>query len=242
MSTEKPQPESALARPWYNTRVPRPLGWILYGILFVFLALIAFGRVGYWWATAGVRAAGATVAGPDKGGYRITLATGGKAASVLNSDISRLNSLGSPVSLGLNGTDASDEVLVHLESLNQLVDLGLANTRITDAGTPQLAKLHGIWGLNLAGTRVTDAGVSKLAELRHLYQLDLARTQVTDNCLFPNSLGFLNLRNTNITDAVLPRLAELKRLYYLNLEGTKVTEDGLKAIRQALPSYCNIRK
>lgn len=242
MSTDKPRQNPASARPWYKTRLPRPVGWILYGMLFVLVAPIPVGLVGHWWATACVRAAGATVAGPNKSGYVITLPKGRKAAALLNADISRLNSLGRGVSLCLDDTDANDEVLVHLESLDRLNAIGLANTRITDAGVGQLAKLHGLWGLSLAGTRVTDAGVSKLADLRRLYQLDLAGTQVTDHCLFPGSVGVLNLRNTNITDAAVPRLAQLKQLNHLDLEGTKVTEEGVKAIRQALPSYCNVRK
>jgi len=134
---------------------------------FVVLSLAT--AIAFWmharWATAYVRAAGATVWRSPKGWYIITLAKDKEAKSVLNADLKRLNSLDDNIWLIMDNTDAADQDLFYLADLEKLTFLGLANTRITDGGVPQLANLHHLGYLDLRGTNVTDSGVKALRKV-----------------------------------------------------------------------------
>jgi hypothetical protein len=263
MATDPSEMEPKPKCPWYKFRGPRPVAWILYAVLFVWVALILYHFVPAWWAMATLLVNGAKVQHFVKGGYVITLAKDRKAALLLNANLIRLNSLGDSISLEMDDTDVTDDDLVYVEGLEKLADLQLSNTHISDACLPHLAKIHHLWGLKLNGTKVTDeglahlegltnlyklhlantditdAGIPHLAKLHHLYELNLEGTKVADKGLVHlegcTNLSYLDLANTNITDAGIPHLAKAYCLTKLNLKGTKVTDEGAMSLRQALP-------
>lgn len=268
MSTDPAGAKSERKRPWYRACLPRPIGWILYTILLLLLTPVSFHVICHWWATTGVRSAGGTI-GYGKGGYFITLTKDKQATSLLNPEISRLNSLDDDVSLSLDGTDTTDKALAYLEGLEKLAGLELAYTKVTDAGIPHLAKINHLWRLDLNGTNVTDkglaclegltnlrdlalastnitdAGIPYLRKFHYVYTLNLAGTRITDDGLAHlegcANLYFLDLGSTSVTDRGIPHLARVYNLQHLNLAGTKVTDGGVKALRRALPK-CGIER
>jgi hypothetical protein len=235
MSTDAKETISRPQLKWYHLRA-RVVGGV--GAFLFLLLAVAFG---FWvherWATAYVRAAGATVQHSRKGGYVITLARDRSASLVFNRDLTRLNSLRDDIWLHADGTDAKDRDLVYLDRLERLEFLGLANTRITDAGIPQLARLPALWKLDLSGTDVTDDGVRGL-KVSRINDLSLAGTKVTDRCLeflpFQRQICQLDISNTGITDRAIPKLVTLQ-IRYLNVSGTKISDKGIETLRKALP-------
>lgn len=67
MSTDAAPMESEPRRPWYKARVPTPVAWIIYVVLFLFVAAILYGVIHQRWALAALRAAGAEVHYAPKG-------------------------------------------------------------------------------------------------------------------------------------------------------------------------------
>jgi hypothetical protein len=268
MSTDQPGIKTEPRRPWYLARLPRPVGRVLYGGLFLILAVVLCRAIYEWWVLADLRAAGAEVLNGMKGGCFITLPEGKRASLVLNPKLTRLNSLGEWITLVMDGTDARDEDMIYLERLEELVGLQLANTNITDAGIPHLARSSRLWRLNLNGTKVTDNGLAYLEGLKNLSELDLGNTNVTDagttHLAKLHDLRELSLRGTKVTDKGLADIQVLADLYdldlantdvtdagvphlkrlcpgKLNLKGTKITDDGVKALKQSLPN-CAIER
>jgi hypothetical protein len=84
------------------------------------------------------------------------------------------------INLRMQGSSATDAMLVNLKDIATLVDLNLAGTKITDAGLANLAKLSNLTELHLEQTAVTDAGLAHLKGLASLVSLSLERTRVTD--------------------------------------------------------------
>ena len=76
------------------------------------------------------------------------------------------------------------------------------------------AALHGLLWLELRATQVTDAGLAHLRGMKRLVHVDLGLTQITD-------AGLAHL--------------EMTKLRRINLAGTRVTEEGVKALKRALP-------
>jgi hypothetical protein len=100
-----------------------------------------------------------------------------------------------------------------------VVEVRLNLSEITDAGLRELAPFKSLTTLHLGDTQVTDAGLKDAAALRNLAKLDLSYTAVTD--------------------AEIQGLVALKNLTTLYLHRSKVTNEGVKALRKALPK-CEI--
>ena len=149
-------------------------------------------------------------------------------------------------SVNLTGTAITDKGLAHFnkKDLPFLYELNLTGTKITDAGMVHLKGLTRLSELYLYDTGIGDAGVKNLSGLNRLEQLCLDRTRITDKGVAAvkdlTELWRLHIRSRNkITNAGLAHLTGLKQLKELHIQGTDFTEDGVKALRRALPG-CNV--
>ena len=96
-------------------------------------------------------------------------------------------------------------------------------TRIGDEGVAELASLTNLERLSLEKTRISDEGLANLKPLVNLVSLDLSSNEITDE-------GLKNL-------SALTKLEELNVAFC-----TGVTEEGLNALKQALPSLKKIEQ
>ena len=144
------------------------------------------------------------------------------------------------VEVELWGDEVKDGTLVHLDATNHLQGLVLSTPNVTDAVLEHLQGLRELKKLGLYPTQVTDAGLEKIARFKQLETLALRGTQFTDAGLRKlaglSKLQTLLLVNTNSTDAVLEHLQRMKQLNYVYLDRTRATAEGVKKLRQALPT------
>ncbi len=138
------------------------------------------------------------------------------------------------------GDEVKDGTLVHLDATNHLQGLVLSTPNVTDAVLEHLQGLRELKKLGLYPTQVTDAGLEKIARFKQLETLALRGTQFTDAGLRKlaglSKLQTLLLVDTNSTDAVLEHLQRMKQLNYVYLDRTRATAEGVKKLRQALPT------
>ncbi|MCA9169973.1 MAG: hypothetical protein KDB23_19995 [Planctomycetales bacterium] len=143
----------------------------------------------------------------------------------------------------LDHTSMTDSGLERLKNLTKLHTLSLNETKITDQGLAYLNNMRELVYLSLGWTRVTSAGMRHLQSLTSIEQLLLNDTLVTDDSLqhFKNmsKLSNLALNGCPITDNALPALYSLPSLRLVQLENTKVTQQGVDALKKALPG-CRI--
>ncbi|MCU0981486.1 MAG: hypothetical protein MUF25_20235, partial [Pirellulaceae bacterium] len=124
--------------------------------------------------------------------------------------------------------------------------LRLRQTGIRDESLPLLQKLPHLERLDLVQALITDEGLAVIGELKTLAQLDLEANQLSDAGV-AHLAGLENLRtlglagNEGVTDQSFQALASLPMLVFLDLSGTAVTEQGLTALKAALPN-CRIAK
>lgn len=141
------------------------------------------------------------------------------------------------------GGNVSNAGLRHLGRLRDLQCLALEETRITDAGLCHLRDLKNLSELKLMDTAVGDEGLKHVGELTQLSVLNLDNTFVTSAGLSHltrlKNLLALSLENAQIDDSAIQHLTAMRSLSYLNLTGTNVSQEGLLAIRSALPS-CDV--
>jgi Leucine-rich repeat (LRR) protein len=136
--------------------------------------------------------------------------------------------------------------LTHLAQLPELRTLRLRQTGIRDESLPLLEKLPHLERLDLVQALITDEGLSAIGKLRTLAQLDLEANQLSDAGV-AHLAGLENLRtlglagNEGLTDQSFQALTSLPMLTSLDLSGTAVTEQGLTALKAALPN-CRIAK
>jgi internalin A len=100
--------------------------------------------------------------------------------------------------------------------LKNLQDLSLAHCNIVGKDLTFLAQLSELTTLDLRETNIDDRGLGGVASLPKLTKL---------------SLGF-----TNVSDKALPQLYELKKCELIDLQRTEVTAEGVRALKQRLPS------
>jgi hypothetical protein len=162
MSTDPETTYPSPSLPWHQA-LPRPIGWIAYGILLPLLILLLWRPVFDWWVVGDLRSAGASV-WYAKGTYIVEPGKDKDASVVLNSALVKLNSLPNDIWIRLGHTDATDTSLAYLEGLESNLEIDLSETEITDVGLMHLAKLPNLKWLVLKGTRVTDDGVKSLQE------------------------------------------------------------------------------
>lgn len=139
----------------------------------------------------------------------------------------------------------TDAGLAPLSRLTALELLDLYGNKITDTGLAALAPLIALRTLDLSLTPTSDAGLVHLRGLTRLEQVDLlysegfAGPRITDagleTFLAWKDLRSLNLTGAKLTDADGGRLSALGKLTTLRLVRTGLTDDGLRALRQALP-------
>jgi hypothetical protein len=144
------------------------------------------------------------------------------------------------IEVNLDGSPISDADLVHVAALPDVYILNLSSTKITDAGLAQVSRLKKVKFLYLFDTAITDAGVVHLKELPRLEILCLDRTQITDVGLktleeLPRLERLHVHSRAPITDAGLESLKKHRRLFELRVGGPNITEEGVEALRQALP-------
>jgi Leucine-rich repeat (LRR) protein len=136
--------------------------------------------------------------------------------------------------------------LAHLAQLPELRTLRLRQTGIRDESLPLLQKLPHLERLDLVQALITDEGLIAIGKLRSLVQVDLEANQLSDAGL-AHLAGLENLRtlslagNEGVTDQSFQVLASLSMLTSLDLSGTAVTDQGLTALKAALPN-CRIVK
>ena len=138
------------------------------------------------------------------------------------------------------GAGISDSGLAHLKGLTKLSDLSLLGTQVSDAGLVHLKGMTNLSELSLSETKVSDAGLAHLKGLTNLSRLALRRTMVTDAGLAHlkglKKLSRLDLRHTQVSDVGLAHLKGLTNLSRIDLHyHTRVTDDGINALKQALP-------
>jgi len=101
----------------------------------------------------------------------------------------------------------------------------------------------GFW-VQLEGAQASEGNVRKAAQLTTLVGLRLTGTGVTDACLLPLQghpyLATLDLYSTSVSDAGLAHLAGLNALKWLTIDGGGVTQQGVNALRSALPK-CEVK-
>ncbi len=171
-------------------------------------------------------------------------------------------------SIGLLGTGATANSLIHLERcvdletpgvpsdrwddvklqllmpFKKLKHLSLEGSRVTDRGMALVANFTDLEFLNLLGCRgISDAGVLKLRPLGKLADLDLSETAVTSKGLAVVSsmpaLESLGILQTKVDDAGLAALSGCHRLRHLDIQHTAVTGEGLAHLA-GLPKLSNL--
>ncbi|MCA8992932.1 MAG: leucine-rich repeat domain-containing protein [Planctomycetaceae bacterium] len=165
--------------------------------------------------------------------------------------------------LRLDGNPIAGDGLLHLTACKRLKHLSLGSCSLTDEGLQQLPSLPALEVLNLYNNQIGDAGLAHLTKARFpkLNCLILSRTDVTaeglagladfegqlhigELRLSDNDLKFLEqspgivtvtLFRNKLTDNSAERLAKLKHLKWLDVRQTGITEEGVQAIKAALP-------
>jgi len=150
--------------------------------------------------------------------------------------------------LDLSNTQITWRRLDYLSKLQSLIRLDLSGTPLGkphswDANLDSLANLTSLIELDLGETHLADwdgGELQFLASLTELQRLDLSENKnVSGGCLEYIaklvSLIWLNLRKTSIGDDNVAQLRTLKHINYLDLHYTNVTENGMNALRKAMP-------
>jgi rRNA maturation protein Nop10 len=124
-------------------------------------------------------------------------------------------------SLGINGTNITNDVLLRFGGMKQLTRLSVSSSRITEDGLSVIIQLKKLEDLDLSFVPgVRDTWIEQLASLPNLEKLDLSFVPVTDDCLV--------------------HLYKMPQLKYLQLVHTGISPLGIRKLQEALPS-CRIR-
>jgi serine/threonine protein kinase len=163
---------------------------------------------------------------------------------VVDDSVRHLSGMKQLSTLFLRNTGVTDAGLVHLNGLTNLADLYLEGSPVTGTGVEHLRGIDSLRMLILWGCPVNDAGLETIKSLTQLTLLDVRQSKVTDAGMphleaLAERLEVLHLIETGITDAAVPHLSKLTKLRGLTLNGTQLTADGVKRVRESLPS-CNV--
>jgi hypothetical protein len=137
------------------------------------------------------------------------------------------------------GTEVTDAGLVHMKNIPELKELILYREHFTDAGMAHLKDAKKLRKLTLTRARLNEKGVERLAAIPRLEELELSGHGFTAGRLdllkkAPN-LKVLSLRGNDFVEADAAAFAGFPKLTTLHLGIGKMSDDGLKAIRAALP-------
>ena len=134
-------------------------------------------------------------------------------------------------SLTLQGSDVTDDDLVHIKDMTWLESLHLGDTGITDEGLVNIASLHNLKKLTLSNTAVDGSGFGHLDVLEGLALLDLTRSNVNNNgitkVMLLNGLEEISLKYTRVQNDGLAHLAKCNSLVAVGLEGNSIDDTGV---------------
>ena len=142
--------------------------------------------------------------------------------------------------LFLRGTLIGGDGLVHLKDMKQLRKLDLSETGANDAGMKYLAGMNELVWLNLWNTMVGNDGVAEVVKLPKIQYLNLDNTRIDDDALklvakMPELHAALLERNPGHRRRPGPPALVPQLLKKLELRQTEVTEEGVAALKKALP-------
>ena len=120
----------------------------------------------------------------------------------------------------LDGSTMSGDAMPHVRYLRSLREARLSHLQLGEQGLAPLAALPALESLEIWLTEIDQI------DLMHLGQVE--------------SLRELSFHHNQMTDAGLKHLANLPRLQKLEFHQTRVTEEGVSALREALPN-CQIQ-
>ena len=191
------------------------------------------------------------------------------AANVDDGGMEHLAGLDSLSNLDMTGTSVEDPGLAALAG-KKIKDLRLRNTLVEGIGFDQLeSSSETLTYLDLNESFANDDGLAKVALFKNLETLLVWQTDVTDEGLavigkLPKlkklqlkalgdvtddgmdhvakaaTLVDLDLSESGVTDEGLAKLHGLENLTTLNVANTAITEDGLNAIKKAIPGLKNV--
>lgn len=138
----------------------------------------------------------------------------------------------------------TDDALADLAELKDVSGLDLSNTRVTGTGLRHLARLSRLRELKLDYAPLRADSLKAIGRINRLRELSIGDTDVNDASIASLAgmnphLSVLNLSKTRVTDAGLKHLSVIRTLQELDLTETAVTPDGLRRLKEALPS-CKI--
>jgi len=121
----------------------------------------------------------------------------------------------------------------------RVLSVNLRYQQFSDRDMELLDGLPALEVLNLTFTQITDRGVAKIAGIRRLKALSLDQTRVTDKGFAAlgdlPQMEVLNLNATELTDASVEVLKKLQTLKILVISNCGFSDQGLAALRAALP-------
>jgi hypothetical protein len=132
---------------------------------------------------------------------------------------------------------ATDEGLRNIAGLTDLEVLFIYGSyKLGDAGIAHLAGLKNLKWLMIENSRMTDQGLANLKGLTRLEILALGGGHVSDDGLVHvgglKGVIMLGLKGgDNISDAGLAHLAKLTKLQYLSIQKGRVSDRGLECLR-----------
>ncbi len=157
-------------------------------------------------------------------------------------------------SLDVGFAEITDVGLDHLASVPSLRELTIGGNKLTDDGVQLLRQLPQLTYLDLSGFQRTDSGlwsisltengVESIATLTELKELRLGGLSISARSLAKlkslDKLERLSLhRCKRVGDDAVPSLSGFTRLKALDVKDTSMTEQGIAALRKALPQ-CQI--
>lgn len=158
--------------------------------------------------------------------------------------------------LVLDGTDFSDQDLVHLNQLKLLQALDLSRTLVTSLPKSFLENGVALKSLSIRGTKIRELALDLNPSLHKLESLDLSFTEISDVSslkkldslkrlllegltINPESfqsisslaeLEELHLSNTNASDVWIDHISKLPKLRVLRLKDTSVGDPGIEKL------------
>jgi hypothetical protein len=159
---------------------------------------------------------------------------------VTNDTLARLLSLPHLQLLCVDSDRITDSGVAMVARSKELISFDVISKSVTVASIDHLQGLPNLQFLRCSGSQVNDSWIGAIAKLKSLHTLALNDTRVTDKGLVDlaklTKLEGLFFQYTPITDAGLDELHGMSNLKRIGLLGTKVSKDGVKRLKQALPS------
>jgi hypothetical protein len=184
-----------------------------------------------------------------------------EGSEVGDAGIAHLRSLRTVTTLSLGETRVTSRGVQYLQACQALSELSLHTTAVDDAALGTLLSLPNLSALDVTRTRISGRGLLQLSEALPTYCLDghlidlharadqkLHRsantwTQVVARAVALDAedrLKLIDLSWCNIQDEHLTPLYDVKKVELINLRGSSATEQGIAALKAALP-WCDVQ-